>query len=127
MSISTGPAASPPQEPALSAVTESSPAATATRRDTPLLLVAVLGGMLLALLDQTIVSTALPRIAADLSGAAAYSWVVTAYLLGITVTGPLYGRLSDRYGRKPLLLIGIGIFLLGSALCGGAQDMPQLI
>lgn len=91
------------------------------------MLVAVLGGMLLALLDQTIVSTALPRIAADLSGARSYSWVVTAYLLGITVTGPLYGRLSDRYGRKPLLLIGIGIFLLGSALCGWAQNMAQLI
>ncbi|MFF3500595.1 MDR family MFS transporter [Streptomyces sp. NPDC003247] len=111
----------------MSAVTDPSPVTAATRRRPTLLLIAVLGGMLLALLDQTIVSTALPRIAADLPGTAPYGWVVTAYLLGITVTGPLYGRLSDRYGRKRLLLIGIGIFLLGSALCGCARTMAQLI
>ncbi|HEY0699874.1 MAG TPA: MDR family MFS transporter [Micromonospora sp.] len=111
----------------MSAVTGPGPVTVATRRGTTPLLIAVLGGMLLALLDQTVVSTALPRIAADLPGTASYSWVVTAYLLGITVTGPLYGRLSDRYGRKPLLLVGIGIFLLGSALCGAAQDMTQLV
>lgn len=106
---------------------ETAPTATTIHRaDTPLL-IAILGGMLLALLDQTIVSTALPQITAELSGAASYGWIVTAYLLGITVTGPLYGRLSDRYGRRPLLLIGIGIFLAGSALCACAQDMAQLI
>ncbi|WP_242454648.1 MDR family MFS transporter [Bailinhaonella thermotolerans] len=92
-----------------------------------LLIIAVLGGMFLAMLDQTIVGTALPRITAELGGGGLYTWVVTAYLLTSTVTVPLYGRLSDTYGRKPLLLTGIAIFLLGSALCGLAQDMVQLI
>ncbi|GAA2664424.1 MDR family MFS transporter [Nonomuraea recticatena] len=92
-----------------------------------LLLLAVLGGMFLAMLDQTIVGTALPQITADLGGTGLYTWVVTAYLLTSTVTVPLYGRLSDQYGRKPLLLIGVVVFLAGSALCGLAQDMPQLI
>ncbi|BCJ40551.1 hypothetical protein GCM10010168_81150 [Actinoplanes ianthinogenes] len=92
-----------------------------------IVLAAVVGGMLLALLDQTIVSTALPRITAELGGSAHYSWVVTAYLVSITASGPLYGRLSDRYGRKPLLLTGIGIFLLGSALCAASGSMGQLI
>ncbi|MEV8633321.1 MDR family MFS transporter [Streptosporangium sp. NPDC051023] len=92
-----------------------------------LLLLAVLGGMFLAMLDQTIVGTALPRITQELGGAGLYTWVVTAYLLTSTITVPLYGRLSDTYGRKPLLLTGIAIFLLGSVLCGAAQDMGQLI
>ncbi|GLW96196.1 MDR family MFS transporter [Microtetraspora sp. NBRC 16547] len=92
-----------------------------------LLLFAVLGGMFLAMLDQTIVGTALPRITAELGGARLYTWVVTAYLLTSTVTVPLYGRLSDAYGRKPLMLVGVTIFLAGSALSGVAQDMDQLI
>ncbi|MEZ0072789.1 MDR family MFS transporter [Planotetraspora sp. GP83] len=92
-----------------------------------ILLFAVLGGMFLAMLDQTIVGTALPRITSELGGTGLYTWVVTAYLLTSTVTVPLYGRLSDAYGRKPLLLIGVGIFLVGSILCGVAQDMGQLI
>ncbi|MGW0197669.1 MDR family MFS transporter [Nonomuraea sp. NPDC003201] len=92
-----------------------------------LLLLAVLGGMFLAMLDQTIVGTALPRITAELGGTTLYVWVVTAYLLTSTVTVPLYGRLSDQHGRKALLLIGMVVFVAGSALCGAAQDMPQLI
>ncbi|MEU7897200.1 MDR family MFS transporter [Nonomuraea sp. NPDC049152] len=92
-----------------------------------LLILAVLGGMFLAMLDQTIVGTALPQITAELGGTGLYTWVVTAYLLTSTVTVPLYGRLSDQHGRKPLLLIGVVVFLVGSALCGLAQDMPQLI
>ncbi|WP_328807778.1 MDR family MFS transporter [Nonomuraea antri] len=92
-----------------------------------LLLLAVLGGMFLAMLDQTIVGTALPRIVAELGGADLYTWVVTAYLLTSTVTVPLYGRLSDQHGRKTLLLIGMSVFVLGSALCGLSQDMTQLI
>ncbi|WP_431894401.1 MDR family MFS transporter [Nonomuraea sp. bgisy101] len=92
-----------------------------------LLILAVLGGMFLAMLDQTIVGTALPQITAELGGTDLYTWVVTAYLLTSTVTVPLYGRLSDQHGRKPLLLIGVVLFLVGSALCGLAQDMPQLI
>jgi EmrB/QacA subfamily drug resistance transporter len=92
-----------------------------------LLLFAVLGGMFLAMLDQTIVGTALPRITVELGGAGLYTWVVTAYLLTSTVTVPLYGKLSDTYGRKPLLLIGVSVFLAGSVLCGLAQTMGQLI
>ncbi|WP_308164411.1 MDR family MFS transporter [Nonomuraea sediminis] len=91
------------------------------------LLLAVLGGMFLAMLDQSIVGTALPRITAELGGTTLYTWVVTAYLLTSTVTVPMYGRLSDQHGRKPLLLIGMAVFIVGSALCGAAQDMTQLI
>lgn len=79
------------------------------------------------MLDQTIVGTALPRITTELGGSTLYTWVVTAYLLTSTVTVPLYGRLSDQHGRKPLLLIGMVVFVAGSALCGAAQDMGQLI
>jgi len=100
---------------------------TTKRGGNALLLLAVIGGLFLALLDQTIVGTALPQITVELGGAGLYTWVVTAYLLTSTITVPLYGGLSDIYGRKPLLLIGIATFLAGSALCGLAQDMPQLI
>ncbi|WP_432584971.1 MDR family MFS transporter [Streptomyces sp. HD1123-B1] len=98
-----------------------------SRPHSGLLLVAVLGGMFLAMLDQTIVGTALPRITQDLGGEDLYTWTVTAYLLTSTVTVPLYGRLSDLYGRKPMLLTGIVVFLLGSGLCALSQDMSQLI
>jgi EmrB/QacA subfamily drug resistance transporter len=83
--------------------------------------------MLLAALDQTIVSTALPTIVGDLGGIQHLSWVVTSYLLASTVVGPLYGKLGDLYGRKRLLQTAIVIFLVGSALCGIAQNMGQLI
>src|SRR5438477_5076507 len=83
--------------------------------------------VLLAALDQTIVSTALPTIVGDLGGLSHLSWVVTAYLLAATVTGPLYGKLGDLYGRKKVLQIAIVIFLLGSALCGLSQNMAELI
>ncbi|HEY7074182.1 MAG TPA: MFS transporter [Solirubrobacteraceae bacterium] len=83
--------------------------------------------MLLASLDQTIVSTALPTIVGDLGGLAHLSWVVTAYLLASTVAGPLYGKLGDLYGRKRLLQVAIVLFLIGSALCGAAQSMGELI
>jgi EmrB/QacA subfamily drug resistance transporter len=83
--------------------------------------------LLLASLDQTIVSTALPTIVGDLGGIAHLSWVVTGYLLATTVSGPLYGKLGDLYGRKLLLQAAIVIFLVGSVLCGVAQNMPQLI
>jgi EmrB/QacA subfamily drug resistance transporter len=83
--------------------------------------------LLLAALDQTIVSTALPRIVGDLGGLTQYSWVFTAYLLATTVTVPLYGKLGDVYGRRPLFLIAICVFLIGSALCGVAQGMTQLV
>ncbi|MCW8384399.1 MDR family MFS transporter [Streptomyces justiciae] len=88
---------------------------------------ALLLGMLLAALDQTIVSTALPTIVSDLGGLEHLSWVVTAYLLASTAATPLWGKLGDQYGRKRLFQIAIVIFLVGSALCGAAQNMPQLI
>jgi len=83
--------------------------------------------MLLAALDQTIVATALPTIVGDLGGLTHLSWVVTAYLLASTVTGPVYGKLGDLYGRKRVLQTAIVIFLAGSALCGIAQNMTELI
>ena len=83
--------------------------------------------LLLAALDQTIVATALPRVVSELGGITQYSWVFTAYMLGSTVTVPLYGRLGDVYGRKPLFIVSISIFILGSALCGAAQNMVQLV
>jgi EmrB/QacA subfamily drug resistance transporter len=81
---------------------------------------------LLAALDQTIVATALPRIASDLRGFQDLSWIVTAYLVSSTVTVPLYGRLSDIYGRRRLMAISISIFAAGSLLCAGARDITQL-
>ncbi|MFB8215135.1 MDR family MFS transporter [Streptomyces anulatus] len=88
---------------------------------------ALLLGMLLAALDQTIVSTALPTIVSELGGLDHLSWVVTAYLLAATAATPLWGKLGDQYGRKRLFQTAIVIFLIGSALCGVAQNMPQLI
>ncbi|MBL1104704.1 MFS transporter [Streptomyces sp. 5-8] len=88
---------------------------------------ALLLGLLLAALDQTIVATALPTIVSDLGGLEHLSWVVTAYLLASTAATPLWGKLGDQYGRKRLFQAAIVIFLIGSALCGMAQDMPQLI
>ena len=92
-----------------------------------LIFVALLLVLLLASLDQTIVSTALPTIVGDLGGISHLSWVVTAYLLTATIAGPLYGKLGDLYGRKKVLQTAIVIFLVGSALCGLAQSMVQLI
>src|ERR1051325_1251040 len=83
--------------------------------------------MLLASLDPTIVATALPPLVGDLGGLAHLSWVVTAYLLAATIAGPLYGKLGDLYGRKPVLQTSIVIFLVGSVLCGVSQSMFQLI
>jgi len=83
--------------------------------------------LMLAALDQTIVATALPKVVSELGGITQYSWVFTAYMLGSTVTVPLYGRLGDVYGRKPLFIVSISIFILGSALCGAAQNMVQLV
>jgi MFS family permease len=83
--------------------------------------------MLLASLDQTIVSTALPTIVRELGGLTHLSWVVTAYLLAVTVVTPLYGKLGDLYGRKIVLQAALVLFLAGSALCGLAQGMTELI
>src|SRR5512133_2165400 len=83
--------------------------------------------LLLAALDQTIVSTALPTIVRELGGAAHLSWVVTAYMLASTVTTPMWGKLGDLVGRKTLFLLAIVIFLVGSVLCGTSQNMVELI
>ena len=83
--------------------------------------------VLLASLDQTIVSTALPTIVGDLGGLSHLSWVVTGYLLAATITGPLYGKFGDLYGRKGVLQVAIVLFLVGSALCGISQNMTELI
>ncbi|HJT57047.1 MAG TPA: MDR family MFS transporter [Ktedonobacteraceae bacterium] len=98
-----------------------------SRRDTLLTMLGVLMVMLLASLDQTIVSTAMPRVIADLQGFDRYTWVSTAYLLTSTVMVPIYGKLSDLFGRKPIFLFGVVIFLIGSALSGASQSMNQLI
>src|SRR6201985_3877929 len=88
---------------------------------------AIMLATLLAALDQTIVATALPSIVTDLHGFSSLSWVVTAYLLTSTVTVPLYGKLSDLYGRRRLFVFAISVFLLGAALCGTAQSMGELV
>src|SRR5579884_2566945 len=92
-----------------------------------LIFIALMLVLLVASLDQTIVSTALPTIVGDLGGVSHLSWVVTAYLLASTVVGPLYGKLGDLYGRKRVLQFALVTFLIGSALCGAAQNMTQLI
>ncbi len=91
------------------------------------ILVAIMLGLFLGALDQTIVSVALPTIVTDLGGQALLTWTITIYLLTSTITVPFYGKLSDLYGRKPLLMIGIVLFLIGSALSGLSQNMTQLI
>ncbi|ADL44041.1 MULTISPECIES: MDR family MFS transporter [Micromonospora] len=96
-------------------------------RQIRLLMFGLMTGMLLAALDQTIVGTALPTIVGELGGINHYSWVVTAYLLASTASTPLYGKMADLYGRRPVFLFSIGMFLLGSLLAGLSQDMTQLI
>jgi MFS family permease len=91
-----------------------------SRRDTLLTMLGVLLVMLLASLDQTIVSTAMPRIIADFQGFDRYTWVTTAYMLTSTVFVPIYGKLSDLLGRKWVFLCGVVLFLVGSAASGAA-------
>ncbi len=88
---------------------------------------AILLTMFLASLDQTVVGTALPRIVTDLNGASLYAWVVSAYLLSSTVTVPIYGKFSDVFGRKVMLMIGVCLFLAGSWLSGASQNMNELV
>ncbi len=97
------------------------------KRETIFTMVGVLSVVFLSMLDQTIVGTAMPRIIADLQGFDLIVWISTAYLLTSTVPIPIYGKLSDLFGRKPVMLFGIVIFLAGSALSGAAQTMAQLI
>ena len=91
----------------------------------------ILGAILLALflfaLDQTVVGTALPKIITDLKGNELYTWSVTIYLLTATISGPIYGKLSDLFGRRPIVIFAVGLFLISSALAGLSQQMWQLI
>jgi EmrB/QacA subfamily drug resistance transporter len=107
--------------------TADDPALALSRRAKFEILGAVLLGMFLGALDQTIVGPVLPKIVSDLRGSDYYTWAVTIYLLTSTVTVPIYGKLSDLYGRKPILIAGISMFLLGSALSGLSQEMWQLV
>ena len=97
------------------------------RRAKTEILVAILLALFLGALDQTIVGVALPTIATKLGGAELYAWSITIYLLTSTITGPFYGKLSDLFGRKPMLIFGVSVFLLGSALSGLSQNMEMLI
>src|ERR1700749_2619294 len=90
------------------------------------ILVGLLLGMFLAALDQTVVSTAIRTIADDLGGLSEQAWATTAFLITSTIATPLYGKLSDIYGRKPFFLLAITVFLVGSVTCTFAQSMYQL-
>jgi len=88
---------------------------------------AVLLGLFLAALDQTVVGTALPKIVTDLHGNDIYTWAFTAYILTATISGPIYGKLSDLFGRRPILLFAVSVFLIGSLLSGLSQEMWQFV
>jgi EmrB/QacA subfamily drug resistance transporter len=98
-----------------------------TKQAKAMVVAAMTLGMFLAALDATIVGTAMPSIVGKLGGITLYSWVFSAYLLTSTTTVPIYGKLADLYGRKPLFLLGTTLFLIGSLACGTAQTMEQLI
>src|SRR3954454_15635114 len=96
-----------------------------THRQIVLILVALMSGMFLAALDQTIVATAIRTIADDLNGLSIQAWATTAYLITSTISTPIYGKLGDLYGRKKLFLFAITVFVIGSAACSFAQSMYQ--
>ncbi len=114
MSEGTEPAAAPSEEPV-------------TPRELRMSLAGLMMALMLAGLDQNIVGTALPRIVGDLGGMTHLSWVVTAFMLTMTSSTLVYGKLSDMYGRKPLFFIAIGVFVVSSMLCGFARTMTHLI
>lgn len=102
------------------------PAASAPRGRRPVV-IALMLTMALAALDTTVIATAIPQIVGDLGGFAYFSWLFSGYLLAVTVTLPVYGKLSDTFGRKPVLICGISLFLAGSLLCATAWNMGALI
>ncbi len=93
----------------------------------PLTVIAVMLGLFMAAMEMTVVSTAMPTVIADLGGIELYAWVFTAYMLASTVSVPIYGKAADLYGRKPIMLFGTALFLLGSILSGQARSMVALI
>ncbi|WP_370748544.1 MFS transporter [Streptomyces sp. MnatMP-M17] len=120
-----GPNHTPPSGPP--SRSSSGPSAGARERGRGPVVAALMLGMALAALDGTIVSTAVPQIVGDLGGFAVFSWLFSGYLLAVTVTLPVYGKLSDTFGRKPVLIAGIVVFLIGSLLCATAWSMASLI
>lgn len=96
-----------------------------TRR--PLVLTALLLSMFMAAMEMTVVSTAMPSVVGELGGIHLYAWVFTGYLVATTVMGPIFGKLADLFGRKPVLLVGIGVFLVSSVACGLSTTMLQLV
>jgi MFS family permease len=106
-------------------VTHSTTADEAALNLSPRAKLEILGAILLALflfaLDQTVVGTALPRIITDLHGNELYTWSVTIYLLTATISGPIYGKLSDLFGRRPIVIFAVGLFLVSSALRASAR------
>ncbi|MFJ9207089.1 MFS transporter [Streptomyces sp. NPDC102264] len=124
------PPTAPPQTPAPpagAAPTAAPPGKDGRARGRGPVVAALMLGMALAALDGTIVSTAVPQIVGDLGGFAVFSWLFSGYLLAVTVTLPVYGKLSDTFGRKPVLIAGIILFLIGSLLCATAWNMASLI
>ncbi|MBT0771337.1 MFS transporter [Kineosporia sp. J2-2] len=127
MSTPTPPEPEPGQMTADPGTTPEPGAATAlTHRQIVVIISGLMMGMLLAALDLTIVSTSIRTISDDLDGLSIQAWVTTAYLITSTISTPLYGKLSDLYGRRPFFLTAISLFVVGSAMCGFAQDMYQL-
>ena len=100
---------------------------TLPRRRIVMILASVVLGMLLGALDQTIVGTAMPRVIADLNGMQHYAWVTTAFLLASAASMPIWGKLSDAFGRRGFFVLGMVIFVIGSALCGQSHSMGQLV
>lgn len=96
-------------------------------REQLLVTIAVMAGLAVAALDTTVVATAMPTIIGQLGGVQRYGWVFSGYLLAATTTVPLFAKLSDMHGRKPIFLVGIGLFVSGSVLCGLSQSITQLI
>ncbi|MFD3511793.1 MDR family MFS transporter [Streptomyces sp. NPDC058657] len=123
----TPPTPRTPPTPATPPAPTASSVPPATGRSRGPVVAALMLGMALVALDGTIVATAVPQIVGDLGGFTVFSWLFAGYLLAVTVTLPVYGKLSDTFGRKPVLITGIALFLLGSALCALAWNMPALI
>ncbi|MFD5116682.1 MFS transporter [Streptomyces sp. NPDC058391] len=121
----SGPAPTSPPAPAPGSASPSAP--RERKRGRGPVVAALMLGMALAALDGTVVSTAVPQIVGDLGGFAVFSWLFSGYLLAVTVTLPVYGKLSDTLGRKPVLIAGIILFLVGSLLCATAWNMASLI
>jgi EmrB/QacA subfamily drug resistance transporter len=118
-------AAAPPQLPAAAAIDDASQTVSTARFLQ--LFSSVMVPMFLAVADQTLLATATPRIAAELGGLRDTTWIALGYMIAMTVTTPLYGRLGDRYGRRDMLLVAMGLFAAGSLGCGLAQNLAQLI